>query len=190
MKTINNDLIRSFKPCYDPSEIGIPDDETLTVTEWVAKYRDKVQSKADVVWLLCRNEFMSDRDLRLFAVWCARQCNQTDPRSIEAINVAKRYANGEATDKELAAARAAAEAAAWAAAWAAARDAAWAAARGAAWAAARTAAEAAARGAAEAAARGAAEAAAWTAAEAAAWDAAEAAACDNQINQLLTYFND
>ena len=59
----------------------------------------------------------ADRDLRLFAVWCARQVQHlmADARSIAAIDVAERYANGEATGKELAAA--------WDAAWAA-RDAA------------------------------------------------------------------
>jgi hypothetical protein len=67
-----------------------------------------------------------------------------DKRPRNAIETARRYANGEATDEELAAARDAVWAAAWAAAWdaarAAARDAAWAAARDAAWAAARDAA--------------------------------------------------
>jgi hypothetical protein len=80
----------------------------------------------------------SDRDLRLFAVWCARQVQHLmkDQRSIDALNVAEKFANGEATQGELAAARdaamdaardaarAAAWDAAWAAAWAAARDAA------------------------------------------------------------------
>ena len=58
----------------------------------------------------------------------------TDKRSLDALDVAERHANGLATDKELAAARDAAGAAAWAAARdaraaarAAARDAAWAA---------------------------------------------------------------
>ena len=37
MKTINNEMIRSFYPCYDPSEKGIPDDEVLSVLEWVEK---------------------------------------------------------------------------------------------------------------------------------------------------------
>ena len=37
MKTINNKLIRSFSPCYDPSEKGILDDEVLSVLEWVEK---------------------------------------------------------------------------------------------------------------------------------------------------------
>lgn len=40
---------------------------------------------------------------RLYAVWCARQVQNlmTDPRSIEAMDVAERYTRGEATDGEL-----------------------------------------------------------------------------------------
>jgi hypothetical protein len=133
MKTeINNELIRSFIPCYDPLETGIPDDETLPVIEWVEKYRNQVKEKQDVIWLLCRNEFLSDRDLRLFAVWCARESYQyctdeypLDQRSIAAVDCAERYANGEATSEELAAA--------WEAAWEAAREATWEAAREATW---------------------------------------------------------
>ncbi|CFN82219.1 phage-related hypothetical protein [Bordetella pertussis] len=54
-----------------------------------------------------------DRDARLFAVWCARQVEHlmTDQRSKDALDVAERFANGEATEEE----RAAARAAAWAA---------------------------------------------------------------------------
>ncbi len=64
-----------------------------------------------------------DRDARLFAVWCARQVEHlmTDQRSKDALDVAERFANGEATEAELAAAWAAARDATWAAAWAAAR---------------------------------------------------------------------
>ncbi|HUV93083.1 MAG TPA: hypothetical protein VMV80_08350, partial [Anaerolineales bacterium] len=84
------------------------------------------------------------RTARLFAVWCAREAlklvDEPDPRSVEACNVAERYANGEATKEELVAARYAAGYAAWdaarTAARAAARDAAWFAARDAAMAAA------------------------------------------------------
>ena len=46
-----------------------------------------------------------DKALRLFACWCAESCNQTDPCSIEAIAVAKRFATGEATSEELFAAQ-------------------------------------------------------------------------------------
>lgn len=121
MKAINNELIRSFNPCYDPSEMDIPENETLPVLEWVEKYRGVVPAN-DIIWLLCRNEFLSDKDLRLFAVWCARDAlkiiENPDARSIEACNVAERFANGDATMDELDDARAAAKAA-----WAAAREA-------------------------------------------------------------------
>jgi hypothetical protein len=119
-----------------------------------------------------RVETWTDRTARLFAVWCARQAlaliEHPDPRSVAAVDVAERYADGMATAADLATARAAA----WHAAWHAARHAAWAAAWHAAWHAARDAAWDAARAAAWAAAR----AAAWAAARDAAWDAARAAA--------------
>jgi hypothetical protein len=109
-------------------------------------------------------EGWNERTLRLFAVWCAREVlklvDNPDQRSVAACDVAEKYANGDATQKELAAAGDAAGAAAWAAAWDAARDAA----RDAAWDAARDAARAAAGAAAWA--------AAWDAARDAAWDAA------------------
>ena len=111
MKKINNELIRSFYPCYDPSEKNIPEDETLSVLEWVNKYRGIVPDK-DIIWLLCRPEFMSDKKLRLFAVWCAREAlklvNNPDERSINACDIAEKFALGEATAEDLAAARAAA----------------------------------------------------------------------------------
>ncbi|AYX28115.1 putative bacteriophage protein [Burkholderia pseudomallei] len=102
----------------------------------------------DALWVLhCVLD--ADRDLRLFAVWCARQVEHLmeDQRSKDALNVAERFVNGEATDKEREAAqdaawdavrgaavrgavwpaRTAARAATWGAARAAAGDAAWAA---------------------------------------------------------------
>lgn len=104
MKTINNELIRSLNPCYDPSEKNIPEDETLTVPEWVEKYRAFVPTQ-DIIWLLCHEKLLDKRDLRLFAVWCARQAlkvvENPDPRSVSACDVAERYAHGEATESEL-----------------------------------------------------------------------------------------
>ena len=114
----------------------------------------------DTLWCLhCLPEH--DNLWRLYAVWCARQVKHLmkDQRSIDALDVAERYARGLATDAELSAALAAAEAAWDAAAWAA---------RAAAWAAAE-------------AARAASGAAAWAARAAArdaardAWDASDAA---------------
>lgn len=124
MKIINNDLIRSLNPCYDPSTKGVPDNETLTVHEWVEKYRNVVPAQ-DIIWLLLRNDFYTDKQLRLFAVWCAREAlkmvDNPDQRSINACDIAERYANGEATDEELRASRTVALAAAKYAVLAAAR---------------------------------------------------------------------
>jgi len=154
----------------------------------------------DALWC-CRTVPEYDKEWRLYAVWCARQVQHlmTDKRSIAAIDVAERYANGEATADELKATREAAWAAAWAAAW----DAAGAAAREAALAAgaavwdavwdAGAAAGAAARDAVWEAARDAVWTAAWdaasAAAKAAAWDAAgetaREAAWEAQTEQFL-----
>ncbi len=126
----------------------------------------------DALWCLCAVERTSEvqRAERLFAVWCARQVQHlmSDQRSIGALGVAERHANGTATDEELDAARAAARAAAWDAAWAAAKDTA----RAAAWASAKDTARAAAWDAA----KDTAWDAAWDAAKDTAWDAAWAAA--------------
>ena len=114
----------------------------------------------------------NEKSARLFAVWCAREAlkliDEPDPRSVDACDVAERYANGKATDDELSAARAAAMYAAWGVAWAAARDAA----RYVAWDAAYSAALDAARY------------VAWAAAGDAAWDAAYSAALDAQYKKL------
>ncbi len=158
-KKITLSDIRAFSPCYDPSKY-LPENwkgtaiDILNVTDCPAE---------DRLWVVLRNDFLTDRELRLFAVWCARQAlaipgNESEVCS-NTCDVAERYANGQATEEELAAARDAA------------RDAAMAAARAAAWAAARDAAMDAAWAAARDAARDAARYAAMDAARAAAWDA-------------------
>ena len=66
----------------------------------------------DALWAL-RCVQGCDRDLRLYAVWCARQVQHLmkDERSIAALDVAERHANGNASDDELDAAWDAARAA-------------------------------------------------------------------------------
>jgi hypothetical protein len=166
MKTTLN-AIREHSPCADGWQKLLrhlgktqADDEPLSIVTVLDS-----NGLDDALWCL-RAVTGHDRELRLYAVWCARQVQHlmTDPRSIAALDVAERHATGLATDDELAAARAAAGAA-QAAAWAAGAAGA---AQAAAWAA------------------GAAQAAAWAAwdaagaAQAAAWDAqaARAAARD------------
>ena len=96
-----------------------------------------------MLWLLGHVGFDNPRMFRLFACWCVRNTILvdgrkvwdllTDKRSRDAVGIAERYAVGDASLEELAAARDAA----WDAAGDAARDAAGAAARDAAWDAAR-----------------------------------------------------
>lgn len=135
MITTTLNRIREHKPCQNGWEKLLKhlgktqeDDEPLP-------YSVIVESNGfdDALWC-CRAEPQYSKEWRLFAVWCARQVEylMTAEQSKNALNVAERYANGQATDEELAAAGTAASAAARDAAsdaaWAArdaARDAAW-----------------------------------------------------------------
>lgn len=145
------------------------DDEPLRIIEILDS-----NGLSDALWCLRAVEGC-EREIRLYAVWCARQAQHLmqDPRSVAAPDVAERHATGQATDEELAQAHEAAEAAkaeAWDAAWDAASAAEAVAAWDPAWAAAAAAADAA-----WATARAAADAAWETAAEAAlvaAWEKA------------------
>ena len=119
MKTTLN-AIRSHSPCSDGwskliANLGKtrPDDEPLSILTIM-----KSNGLDDALWAL-RAVKGYDREIRLFAVWCARQVQHmmTDNRSIAALDVAERFANGNSDDDELYAAWAAAGDAAWAAAW-------------------------------------------------------------------------
>ena len=135
MKTTLN-AIREHSPCAEGwrkllAHLGKTqaDDEPLAITTILDS-----NGLDDALWCL-RAVTGHDREIRLYAVWCARQVQHlmTDPRSIAALDVAERFANGAATaedpdaawDAAWDAARAAARAAAGDAAWAAAGDAAW-----------------------------------------------------------------
>jgi hypothetical protein len=66
----------------------------------------------DRIWVLLHKEIINERELRLlacdFAEHAMKNVVNIDPRSINAIVVSRRFANGEATHQEMAAARAAA----------------------------------------------------------------------------------
>ena len=182
MKTLTIADIRNLRPCHDPIKF-LPETWSGTIIDILDI---KECSFEDRLWVILNTEFVSDKLMRLFAVWCARQVQHlmTDARSIVALDVAEKFANGLATKDELDAVWAAASDAASDAARAAASDAAWDAARAAARAAASDAVWAAASDAASDAARAAAWAAAWDAASDAARAAARAAARTAQEIQL------
>jgi hypothetical protein len=124
MKQITYSDIKALSPCYDPIRY-IPEDWTGTVLDILNVENCPAH---DRLWVVFREEFIDSKTLRLFAVWCAREAlelvEKPDAKSIEACNVAERYANGEATYEELSAARSAAYEAAYEAARSAASSAA------------------------------------------------------------------
>lgn len=110
--------IREYYPCHDGRTKLLrtlnktkADDDPVSIVQILDS-----NGLDDALWCL-RAVKGHDREIRLFAVWCARQVEHlmTDERSKNALNVAERFANGEATEQEMAAAGDAA--------WAAARDA-------------------------------------------------------------------
>jgi len=171
-----------WKACYRPRRLAALFRSPKTPLEVLAIKRGTwadVPSE-DRLWVVLREGVLPDKTLRLFGCWCAdtslAMTPNPDPRSIAAVEVARRFALGEATRDELDAARYAA--------WVAARDAAWDASWGVAWVAARVA-----EGdATEAAYWAATEAAAGfaSAAKGAAWGVAWAASRDAQVAQLIS----
>lgn len=139
MRTTTLNKIKKHSPCGDGWENLLTflgkteaDDEPLS-------YLTILESNGldDCLWAARADDSEdADKFWRLLACDFAEHVNPTDPRSINAIAVARKFANGDATSKELAAA--------WEAAWEAARAAraSWTAAR-AAWTAAEAAWEAA-----------------------------------------------
>ena len=104
--------IRACEPCTDGwkkllKHLGKTeaDNEPLNIKDIV-----KSNGLDDAVWCL-QSVDGKDQEIRLFAVWCARQVQHlmTDQRSLDALDVAERFANGLASEEELMAARDAAE---------------------------------------------------------------------------------
>lgn len=102
MKTTLN-KIKAHKPCG----VGYAkllrylkktkaDDDELTIST-IAQSNGLL----DVTW--CLRAVDNKKELRLFAVFCARQVQHllSDPRSVVAINVAERFAHGQASEEEL-----------------------------------------------------------------------------------------
>jgi hypothetical protein len=132
---ITRKMLREAGACWSDEQIAERVPEGGVTLEEVLGAEDV--DAGDRVWAALEVPgVLSDRELRLFACGCAERAlsrvKEPDPRSVEAVRVSRRYADGLATEEELVAAREAAWAAR-AAAWAAAvreeaREAAWAAA--------------------------------------------------------------
>ena len=96
--------IRAKSPCADGWKRLLAhlnktqaDDEPLNIATIIDS-----NGLDDALWCLRAVEY-KDKELRLYAVWCARQVQHlmTDKRSLDALDVAERFAIGDATQKEL-----------------------------------------------------------------------------------------
>ena len=122
MKTMTVEDIMKHNPCYTRERI---------IELWAGRealsFADVAKldiPDVDKIWAGV-HFYMDDRQHRLFAVRCARRALSRildpNPRGVAACDVAERFANGEASEEELTAARSAASYAARSAARSAAR---------------------------------------------------------------------
>ena len=107
------ELIRSFSPCYDPvtgldhdgqsvNEGYLPENYEATILEFLRHPKIPAQDK---IWVILRRDFIRNKTLRIFAVWCAREAIKLEPNAnpicVNAINTAEAYAYGQADWSEL-----------------------------------------------------------------------------------------
>lgn len=132
LKKFTIEDIRSSNPCYDPSKYLKENFKGSAIDILNNEYIPF----EDRLWVILRTEIVSEKLMRLFAVWSYRQTlvfvKNPDPRSIKAADISEAFALDKASREELSAARSAALSAAESAAWSAARSAAWSAAKSAA----------------------------------------------------------
>lgn len=133
--SITFDDLMNFEPCYDSKNLERVRVVASQRERWTAL--DILDAEEfppkDRLWLVLREELIPAKALRLLACDFAERAlvrereagREPDERCWKAIEVSRRFANGEATHEELAAAEAAARAAALAAALAAVDAAAW-----------------------------------------------------------------
>ena len=118
---ITRQALRAANACYSDKQIEqLVPKAGLSAIEVAAKTDVPI---ADRIWCLTKAAGMSEKDQRLFACRCARRAlsrvAKPDQRSLRAVEVAERYAEGTATKEELAAARRDAYAVSYSAAYAA-----------------------------------------------------------------------
>ena len=129
---VTPEQFKRFKPCWLRTAEGRARYERVVAkrAEWNALDVLDLEdvSGDEKLWAVLREAFLPPMLLHEFACRCAEWAlsfiDSPDPSSVEAIRVKRRWMAGDATDRELAAAWAAARAAAEAAAWAAAEAAA------------------------------------------------------------------
>jgi hypothetical protein len=101
--------VKKLKPCYNPRNIGAKDGVEYEVTQrGISEWAERCRNKSDIIWLLCREPYMNDSDMRHFAVWLSRRCmDKTDIGNPEReeletyFEIADKYADGEISEETL-----------------------------------------------------------------------------------------
>jgi hypothetical protein len=90
MKRFTTADIRKWNPCYDPSRY-LAETWQGTALDILNDSRIPFQ---DRLWVIMRKDLVSEKLMRRFAVWCARQVQglMPDERSLYALDVAEAYA--------------------------------------------------------------------------------------------------
>jgi hypothetical protein len=105
--------IRSWRPCYNPAR-HLPETFRGTALDLLTNEQIPLQ---DRLWAVLRTAVISEKTLRLFAVWAARQVQylNTDPRVEKCLQTVEAFIEGRATLEEMQTARTGALNAAYAA---------------------------------------------------------------------------
>ena len=102
MKSQTISDLRKHGPCYDPDRY-LPENWQGTAVDLLRLDACPAKNR---IWMVTRlGLFFTDKQLRLFACDCAERAlkliKTPDERSVEAVKIAKRYAEGKATKDEL-----------------------------------------------------------------------------------------
>ena len=110
MKKITVKQIMKLRPCYTEDEVKnlfkkYGAKKSVTVLE-IAESGHIIQ---DIFWLLLRPEYIPEKELHLFSVWCATRAlrgerktgREPDKRSWDAIKAKKKWIDGKIIDEEL-----------------------------------------------------------------------------------------
>jgi len=110
MRTATVDDLLSWGPCYSDREVRELAGEVTTFTALDVLRRDDIPPD-DRLWVVLRTQLIDDVTMRLFACDCAEhvlpiweKAHPQDDRPKRAIEIARKYAHGEASKAEMIAA--------------------------------------------------------------------------------------
>lgn len=100
---ITYDQIKSLSQRHEYESIGMTNDYESTIPNFINEYRYKVSDLSTIMRTLCRHDFMTDKELILFAVRSCRQVQHImkDEGSLKALDAADDYVKGIFSSTEL-----------------------------------------------------------------------------------------